>query len=610
MTRGQRLRFAVAVAAMAAGIVLLYLSPQIVRAAIDGLIEKKSVGRLDFILRSVRFLSGDRLVPALGIAGLAVALATAVGGLFQYLRGRWTAFATENMIRALRERLYAHLQHLPVTYHDAANTGDLVQRCTSDVDTIRTFYSSQLIEIARALLLLATAIPVLIWMDWKMTLVAVALIPIIIVFSAVFFAKVQKTFKAVDESEGRLTTVLQENLTGIRVVRAFARQDFEKTKFRGKNADYRARNQRLFELLAIYWATSDFLGFLQLAIVLFAGACRVSTATMSVGTLVAFLQYEAMVIWPVRQMGRILTDMGKAIVSLGRIEEILAQPRETEPERAQNAPLPPRLEGHITIKDVNFDHRGKRVLDGISLSIAAGETLAVLGPSGAGKSTLVNLLLRFYDYPSGSVTIDGRELKDLDRKYVRSQFGVVMQEPFLFSKTVRENIALSRHSAQETETIEAASSAAIHESIEAFDLKYETLVGERGVTLSGGQRQRVAIARALLLDAPILILDDALSAVDTRTEAAILGALRHRRRGRRTTIVIAHRISTLSQADHIVVLDHGRIVQYGAHEKLVAEEGLYRKLWQIQGALEEDLRTEMTGPLNNELTDAANASSR
>jgi ATP-binding cassette subfamily B protein len=589
LTAGQRGRYLAAAVAMSIGILILYLSPLIVRTAIDGLIGRQPVDASQrFFIRIIESIAHDRARWPIFLAGLFVITVTFIAGGFTYLKGKWAAIASEEIARRLRNRLYDRLQHLPISYHDKAQTGDLVQRCTSDVETVRLFYSNQVVEIARCAILVAAVLPVLIYLDWRMAIVSMTMLPVVVIFAVLFFKRVQDSFKKADEAEGAMTTVLQENLTGIRVVRAFSRQEFEKEKFEQRNRTHRDLNYHLFWIMAGYWACSDFLCLAQTAIVLMVGGWRVSHGAMSVGTLVAFVTYVSMVIWPVRQMGRILSDLGKALVALGRIEEILNSPQESNPAQV---PAEARSRGEIIFKDLSFSHGEKAILQNINLAIQPGQTIALLGPSGSGKSTLVNLLLRFYDYTNGSITLDGAELKDLNRKYIRSQFGVVMQEPFLYSKTLRDNIKLGRHTAADTQAIEAATMAAIHDSIEAFEKKYDTLVGERGVTLSGGQRQRVALARALLKDAPILILDDALSAVDTRTETTILDALKQRR-GRQTTIVIAHRLSTLMHADKIVVLDHGRIAQTGSHEQLLAQDGLYRKLWEVQGALEEDLTRE------------------
>jgi ATP-binding cassette subfamily B protein len=313
---------------------------------------------------------------------------------------------------------------------------------------------------------------------------------------------------------------------------------------------------------------------------------------LQVGTFFFFLAAANMYIWPVRMMGRILTELGKALVAIGRIGEILYEPRETRPSSAILAPLEEAVIGEIIFDGVSFAHGEAKVLDSISFRAKPGQTLALLGPSGSGKSTIVNLLLRFYDSDEGLILLDGRDITRIDRKEVRSRIAVVMQEPFLYSKTLRENIRLGRSGAADDEIAEAAISASVHEAIEEFEDGYDTLVGERGVTLSGGQRQRVALARALLDHPSVLILDDAFSSVDTDTESQILDALR-RRNGRQTSLVIAHRLSTLMHADRILVLDHGRIIQEGTHEGLVAEEGLYRRLWQIQSALEEDLTEDL-----------------
>ena len=615
LMRGQRLRYFAAIGVMVLATLLAYLVPLISRSAIDFIIAGKPLDAPAFIHNWVADLGGRSVLARnLWIAGLAVVLLTSASGLFNYWKGKWNAHASEAIAQRIRNRLYDHLQRLPVSYFDKAETGDLVQRCTSDVETIRLFLSVQVVEIGRAIIMLLTVLPIMLLLSVKMTLVSLSLIPIIVAFAAVFFVKIKSAFKLADEAEGKMTTVLQENLTGIRVVRAFARQDYECEKFASRNARFRDRSYRLIRFLSWYWSASDLMCIVQRGLLLAAGAYWILAGQVTVGTLVAFLAYLDMLLWPIRQMGRVLTDLGKAVVSLGRLQDILHQPQESEPGQAQAPPVavgqpalgvlpganghattqpPAHVRGEIAVRHLTFAFApGTPVLKDISFDVHPGQTLAILGASGSGKSSLVYLLLRMYDYQSGSIALDGLEISQFHRQYVRRQMGVVLQEPFLYSKSLRENIKLSRPAANEDEIIQATSAASMHETIQAFEKGYDTLVGERGVTLSGGQRQRVALARAILANPPILILDDALSAVDTRTESLILGALR-RRHGKRTTLVIAHRLSTLMRADKIIVLDHGQIVQTGTHQTLLQQEGLYRRLWQIQSSLEEDLHRDL-----------------
>ncbi|MDX2110770.1 MAG: ABC transporter ATP-binding protein [Verrucomicrobiota bacterium] len=523
----------------------------------------------------------------IGMAGL-----TAFGGIFAYYKGRLVSLASDGIARDLRDRLYDHVQRLPARYIDTHETGDMVQRCTSDVDTTQQFLSNQVVEIGNAVLLLGIALPLMYLIDTRMTLVSLCLILPITLFAFFYFRSIKAVFKSVDEAEGALTTVIQENLTGIRVVRAFARQEHEEKKFATRNSRYRDNQYHQLRMMAWYWSISDFASLLQLGIALFAGAYWVAGGTLTVGQLFAFMAYLGTLLWPVRHMGRVLTDLGKASVSLTRIREILDTPEET-PREAPGARPEQRLAGGIQISGLRFSHGGERhALNGVGFEVRPGESLAILGPAGSGKSTLMHLLLRLYDYSEGSIRLDGHELSTLDRQWVRSQLGVVMQEPFLFSKTLRENIRLGRAEAQNEEIEAAADAAAIHSTITGFKEGYDTLIGERGITLSGGQRQRVAIARAILRNPAILILDDALSAVDSETESLILDALK-KRRGQRTTLVIAHRLTTVMHADRMIVLDKGHIIQQGTHAELSQQEGLYRRLWNIQTSLEEEFAAEV-----------------
>ena len=577
--------------AMAVTNVFMFAAPLIGKYAIDVAHSRDLAAGIPALVALIeRFDAQSPHIAHLALCAAASVLLTAVGGVFLYLRGRWTAIASEAICRRLREELYRRLHHVRATFFDGADTGDLVQRCSSDVETVRVFLSADVVEMGRAILLICTMLPILFWLNVELAWLSISLMPFLVVGAYVFFSKVKRVFEITDRSEGAMTTVLQENLTGIRVVRAFGRQDYEIGRFGEKIRAFRENYYWLSRLMGWYWGIADFFALMQIGLVLIAGGFMVIDGRISVGDFFAFTTYVSMAIWPVRQLGRVLTDSGKAVVALTRIDHILMTPEEDA------APAPGgRAEGAIRINDLHFHYEeDEPVLRGISLSIAAGETIGLVGAPGSGKSSLIRVLLGLYPYQGGSVTLDGREIDGIDRKWLRRQIGVVLQEPFLYSKSVAENLRVARADAPFDHLVAAAKDAAVHDAIIGFTDGYDALVGERGVTLSGGQRQRVALARALLKDPPVLVLDDSLSAVDTGTERQILSAL-ERRRGRHTTIVIAHRLSTVTHADRILVLDRGRLVQSGTHDALAREIGPYRRLCEIQGeldaAIEADLKT-------------------
>ncbi len=581
LTRGFRGRYALALLALLVSSMLLYLVPLIPQVVIDGVLDTDQAGDPSVFVKWLVPLMGGRefLAGALWLPGVVVAGLSILAGVFTYLRGRWSAQASEGIVLRLRDRIYDQLQHLPCEYFDGHETGDLVQRCTSDVDTVRLFLANQMVEIGRACMLLLLPIPLMLMIDPWMTLSAVVTIPFITGFSLIFFAKVRSLFRLKEEAEGRMTSAIQENLSGVRVVRAFARQEHEIEQFDSRNVVHRDLDYQLYSLMARFWSISDLMCMLQKAIVVGVGIILLVNGMLEIGSFYFFLTAVAMFIWPVRQMGRILSDVGRATVAFDRIQCILDEPLETMTEPIVHAQP---IGNRIRFDGVTFSHRASSpVLHDVSFEVEPGQTLAIVGPSGCGKSTIVNLLLRLYDYDDGAIHLGDEELASIHRKRIRARIAVVLQEPFLFSKTLRENILLASPSAAEHEMHEATVAAEIHDSILSFEHGYETAVGERGVTLSGGQRQRVALARALLQVPDVLILDDALSAVDTETESVILEALR-RRHHRQTTVVIAHRIATLMHADRILVMDGGRVIQNGSHSELVAVDGLYRRLWEIQ----------------------------
>ncbi|KNF07777.1 ABC transporter ATP-binding protein [Gottschalkia purinilytica] len=585
-TKGDKLKYIGSIICVALATIFSIIGPLVIRVTIDSIIGNAPINAPNYVVNFINKLGGKSvLVQNIWICGLVLVLLTIGRGIFLYFKGKWSAEASESIVKKMREKVYDHLQHLSYDYHVKVETGDLVQRCTSDIETIRKFLAIQLVEIGQAILILAFVLVIMFSLDTRLTIISMSIVPLIFIFGAVFFVKVGSSFELADKAEGRLTTVIQENLTGMRVVRAFGRQDYEIKKFDEKNRDYKNLTYNLVKQLGWYWSISDFLCLLQMAGILILGVYWVSSGTLTLGTLVAFISYESMLLWPVRQMGRIIADMSKSRVSLERIKEILDEPIEIENRQL----LKPEINGDIEINNVTFEYEKNRtVLKDISFKVKKGQTIAILGPTGSGKTTLINLLGRLYDYDKGSIKINGVELKSIDKKWLRKHIGIVLQEPFLYAKSIKDNIGISKKYAKESDIFDSAKDACIHDVILDFEEGYDTLVGERGVTLSGGQKQRVSIARALINNYPILVFDDSLSAVDTETDSIIRKTLKERNKNT-TTFIISHRVTTLAEADLIIVLEKGEISQIGTHDELMNVSGLYKKIWNIQNSLEDEL---------------------
>lgn len=568
-------------------VIIGFLTPLLLSEIVDSILGSEPFTMPDFLMNPINDLGGrDFLRQNLWIPALALILMNVVNGVFTFIKGRSSAIASENIARKLRNDLYRHLQHLPFAYHVKAQAGELIQRCTSDVDTIRRFLAVQVMEVVNTVLMVVIAMSILLPRSVPITLYSLILVPPLFCFATWFFKMVHKSFEVADEADGVLNAVLQENLSGVRVVRAFGQQEREVEKFDRVNNDLRKKNLRLNELLAIYWGGGDAISMTQTLLTLVVCIIYACNGWITVGTLIVFTSTLGMLLFPIRQLGRTLSDAGKAMVSMKRVQAILHE--EAEPDEP-NA-LKPDLHGDIVFDHVSFAYPDDNVpvLRDVSFTIPAGKTAAVLGGTGSGKSTMMYLLQRLYTPTNGKITIGGVDIQQIDRKYLRAHVGLILQEPFLYSKSIRENVGITAPE-QEAERIEhAADIASASGFIAKADKGWETVVGERGVTLSGGQKQRIAIARTLLKDNNILIFDDSLSAVDTETDAQIRAALRHEQKDV-TTLIISHRVTTLSQADLILVLENGQITQQGTHAELCSQPGLYQRINSIQNALEEEL---------------------
>ncbi len=494
----------------------------------------------------------------------------------------------ERMAESMRVKLYGHIQDLNYEFHNKSDSGDLIQRVTSDVETTTGFLTGRMLDAVHLLATLFFGAYQLIQINATMVWITFAIMPVIATSSIIYFVKIDKIFMNIEKTESNMMTVVQENLSGSRVVRAFANEAFEIEKMEKKNSEYRNALTRANKIIAIYWAVMDFIGISQYLIIIAVGVRFVQLGTMDAAGVAASLALIGMLIWPIRGLGRIINDFGKALVASDRINEILDKPS----EYLSNGTLTPDVKGDIEFKDVSFKFSDtqEHLLKKVNFKIKAGQTVAIIGRTGSGKSTIINLLLRMYDYADGDILIDGIPLKDIEKKHIRNRIGVVLQDPFLYSKTVYENIAIAHKNADKDRVYRAAVTAALEKDIKTFKQGYETIVGEKGTTLSGGQKQRVAIARVLVSDKPILIFDDALSAVDTKTDMMIREALLHKTY-QHTTIIITHRITTAKEADQIIVLDQGQIEAIGTHDVLSKKQGLYKKLWDIQGKLEHEFET-------------------
>ena len=567
--------FALGIGASLAATLLRTLFTQIIRFTVDHALQGETDGLPAFLLDA----PAGRILVWCAAAAATVALLEFGAGFVQDSN---LPKGSERFVKSLRDALYGHIQRLPYSWHVQNPTGDIIQRCTSDIDTMKNFISEQMTSILRIIILLVMAVIFMLGMNVRLTFIALIPVPVIIGYSLLYYKRVGDGFLDCDENEGKLSAMAQENLTGVRVVRAFGRERYERDRFEEQNEYYTSKWVRLAKVMSRYWSSSDVLSGTEVLLVVVFGAAFCLRGEMTSGEYVAFISYNSMLVWPVRMLGRMISEMSKAGVSVERIAYIMNSPVEQD----KPGTTEPDLSGDIRFEHVSFAYEGcPEILHDIDFTMPAGSVLGILGGTGSGKSTMMFLLDKLYELPpeNGRISIGGVDINDISTPYLRENIGMVLQEPFLFSRSIAENISIASEKVDMTAVREASRAACLDETVEGFTQGYDTFVGERGVTLSGGQKQRAAIARTLMRRQPIMIFDDSLSAVDTETDAKIRAEL-ERRFGSASIILISHRITTLAKASQILVLDKGRIAERGTHDELVAANGIYRKIYDIQTA--------------------------
>ena len=579
--RGSRAYFIIAIVCISLMNLLALIVPRVISYTVDTLITGKESDLPAFIVDAIESIGGSAYIREhLYLIAVFLMVIGALSALCNYLYRYYNNKGAETLVETMRNEIFAHIARLPFSWHTKNQTGDIIQRCTSDVDAVKNFVSGQLTEVFRVVLMVAFSLYFMFTINVKLALIAVILIPINIAYSAYGHKRMGKIFEEADVEEGKLSAVVQENLTGVRVVRAFGRELFEKERFEKQNHDYWKMWIRMDWVLAWFWAIGTLLLSLQTMIVVVLGAVFAVRGEMLAGEYIAFFSYNIMLTWPIRLLGRLISGLSRSEIATDRIRYIM----NSEPEKDEGKKLRPEMTGDIVFNNVSFAYdESKEIVKDVSFRIKGGTTVGILGGTGSGKSTLMHLLNRLYELPkeNGSITISGVDIKDIEVGYLRENVGMVLQEPYLFSRTLAENIALGGTNAEIEDIKEAAGTASLLETIENFKEGFETTVGERGVTLSGGQKQRTAIARMLIGKSPIMVFDDSLSAVDAETDAKIRKGLMEKGKDS-TVIIISHRITTLMAADNILVLDKGRLVESGTHDELIKNTGIYRKIYDIQ----------------------------
>lgn len=579
--RGSKAYFIIAIVCISLMNLLALIVPRVISYTVDTLITGKESDLPAFIVDAIESIGGPAYIREhLYLIAVFLMVIGALSALCNYLYRYYNNKGAETLVETMRNEIFAHIARLPFSWHTKNQTGDIIQRCTSDVDAVKNFVSGQLTEVFRVVLMVAFSLYFMFTINVKLALIAVILIPINIAYSAYGHKRMGKIFEEADVEEGKLSAVVQENLTGVRVVRAFGRELFEKERFEKQNHDYWKMWIRMDWVLAWFWAIGTLLLSLQTMIVVVLGAVFAVRGEMLAGEYIAFFSYNIMLTWPIRLLGRLISGLSRSEIATDRIRYIM----NSESEKDEGKKQRPEMTGDIVFNNVSFAYdESKEIVKDVSFRIKGGTTVGILGGTGSGKSTLMHLLNRLYELPkeNGSITISGVDIKDIEVGYLRENVGMVLQEPYLFSRTLAENIALGGTNAEIEDIKEAAGTASLLETIENFKEGFETTVGERGVTLSGGQKQRTAIARMLIGKSPIMVFDDSLSAVDAETDAKIRKGLMEKGKDS-TVIIISHRITTLMAADNILVLDKGRLVESGTHDELIKNTGIYRKIYDIQ----------------------------